>query len=160
MVSAEHSPPSIEPHFGQIPENSVESPNNEACRVFHDDVARSNFANDAGHFQPESAFLSVKSGFWPRAADVLTRESSRYHLSNSVPRSSVKRANVIPDREGGQRSVVLTCKQYALAAVVFFDGAHSSPSKEFASENSSTSAREKSQLIHTYSNTVLRLFMA
>jgi hypothetical protein len=37
--SPEHTPFCIVPEIGQAPENNVESPSNEGCNVFHDNVA-------------------------------------------------------------------------------------------------------------------------
>jgi len=54
MVSAQHSPARIIPHLGQIPENNSKPPSSEHWRVLHENVARSYFANDAGHVLPQA----------------------------------------------------------------------------------------------------------
>ena len=46
-------------------------------------------------------------------------------------------------------STILSGEQYACGVGLDFNGADCSPSEDLATEYSSTSAREKSQLIHT-----------
>ena len=58
LLRAVHAPLRIEPHRGQIPENSVEPPSIEHCGVLHEDVAWSHFANDAGHLEPEGTSVA------------------------------------------------------------------------------------------------------
>jgi hypothetical protein len=59
--STKHSPSRIKPHLGQVSENSSKSPRSENWRVFHERERRLYFTNDPGHFQPQSASLSVES---------------------------------------------------------------------------------------------------
>jgi hypothetical protein len=84
----------------------------------------------------------------PRNADVLAGKATRYDVNTAAPSVSVKGANVIPNRERGKSSVVLSGQQYAGGVMVSLNGADRAPSKKVAPENASTSAREKSQLIH------------
>jgi hypothetical protein len=72
----------------------------------------------------------------------LAREASRHHVNTASPRTSVKGANVIPDRERREASVVLPCDENASGIVVVFDGADAPPSKEVSTEDAATSARE------------------
>jgi hypothetical protein len=150
-VSSEHSPSRIEPHAGQVCENSVESPSSEHWRVLHEHEARSHFANDAGHFHPQSAALAVESIASAGDADVLTGKPARYHVNNAAPRPSVKGANVIPNRERRENAVILSLGKYARGVGLALDGADDSPSKQVAAENAATSACEKSQLIQGFS---------
>jgi hypothetical protein len=85
---------------------------------------------------------------WLYCADVLARESSRYNLHNSSPRLSVKCPYVIPNRERRENPVILSGAQYACGIGFPFDCTNGSPAKQLAAEYSSTSACEKSQLIH------------
>jgi hypothetical protein len=142
IVCAQHSPSRIIPQRGQVPENNAEPPRSENWRVFHERVSRSNLANDAGHFSPQSGALSGDSGAFAGCADVLARESSRNHVNNASPWPSVKGANIIPNREGRQKSVILSGDKYACCVGVSFDGAHGSPVEQVAAEYASTSARE------------------
>jgi hypothetical protein len=103
-----HSPPRIIPHRGQVSENDSESPRSESWRVFHEHVSGSNFANDAGELSPEPGAFAVQPGPVSCDAGVLARESSRYHVNNAAPWSSVKGADVIPDRERREVSGVLS----------------------------------------------------
>jgi hypothetical protein len=48
--SSEHAPSRIEPHRGQIPENTSESARSEDWAVLHEDVLRSYLTDDPGHF--------------------------------------------------------------------------------------------------------------
>jgi hypothetical protein len=77
----------------------------------------------------------------------LAREASRHHVNTPSPWLSVKGLNVIPDREGGEASIVLPGDQNVPCVGIPLDGADSSPSKQFAAKYASTSAREKCQLI-------------
>jgi len=73
------------------------------------------------------------------------------HVNNSAPRLSVKGANVIPNREGREKAVILSGGKNACGVRFAFNCANRSPAKQLASEYSSTSACEKSQLIHCFS---------
>jgi hypothetical protein len=84
----------------------------------------------------------------------LTREAARNDINNASPWRPVKGANVIPDGERLKNSVVLSLAQKPNSEWLPFDGADGSPSKQLAAENSSTSAREKCQLIHSPSLTM------
>jgi hypothetical protein len=108
--------------------------------------------NDPEHLGPKSASLSVDSRAISRNTDVLARESSRNNVNNSSPRVAVKTSNVRPNRENGQRAVVLPLRKNGCAVGITFNGAHGSPPEEFSPEYSATSAREKSQLIHANSS--------
>jgi hypothetical protein len=48
----------------------------QRCDVLQEDVARSYFANDPGHFSPESASFAFEAQFMSAVADVLARESA------------------------------------------------------------------------------------
>jgi hypothetical protein len=92
--------------------------------------------------------LSVNARAFSGDADVLAGKPARNHVNNSAPRSSVKGANVIPNREGREKAVILSGDKYACGVWVALNGANRSPSEQFAAQYSATSAREKSQLIH------------
>jgi hypothetical protein len=77
----------------------------------------------------------------------LAGKAARNDVNTASPRSAVKGADVIPDRERFKRPVVLTPQQYASCIFVELDGADGSPPKQSPSENATTSAREKCQLI-------------
>jgi hypothetical protein len=149
--SFEHTPARIEPQRGQVPENDAESAASESCAVFHEHVAGSNFTHDSRHFSPEAGSLAFDAGAFPGRADVLAREASRNHVNNSRPRSSVKAAHVRPNRERFDASIVLPLRQKLCAVGITLNCADASPAEQVASENSSTSAREKSQLIQSRS---------
>jgi hypothetical protein len=153
-VRSKHSPLRIVPDRGQVAENSSESPTSESWGVFHEHESRSNLANDPEHFGPKSAALSVKPGSASRDANVLARESARNDVNNSSPGVADKTSNVRPNRENGQRAVVLPLRKNGCAVGIKFNGAHGFPPEEFSPEYSSTSAREKSQLIHANSSLV------
>lgn len=148
VASSKHSPSSIKPHLGQVPENSLESASSEDWRVFHEDVAGLNLANDAGHFHPEPGLLPVDPGTTAGGADVLAGEAARYHVNSASPWSAVKGLHVRPDGERVEKSIVLPLNKNGCGVGIKFNGADGSPSQELAPENPATSAREKSQLIH------------
>ena len=145
-----NSPLRVIPERGKITKDSVESSRSEHWAVFHEDVTGSNFANHPRHVSPHPAALSVKAVASAGDADVLARKPARYNVNNSSPRSSVKGLNIIPNRERREKAVILSGGKYASWVWLPLDGADCSPSEEMTSEYSSTSAREKSQLIHFF----------
>jgi hypothetical protein len=72
------------PHRGQVPENSIESPNKQPWDVFHEHEAGSKHANDSREFRPQARSLAVNTGSLPGKADVLTGESSRDDIASPV----------------------------------------------------------------------------
>lgn len=146
--SSQHCPSAVIPERGQVTEHSSESPSNEGWAVFHEDEAGSNVAHDARHVGPHAGALSVDAGALSGNADVLAREAARNHVNNAAPWSSVKGANVIPNREGREKAVILSGGKYACGVGFPLDGANGAPSEQVASKYSATSACEKSQLIH------------
>jgi hypothetical protein len=146
--SSQHCPAAVIPERGQVTEDNSESPSKESWAVFHEHVSGSNFANDARHVGPHPGSFSGDPGALAGNADVLARKAARHHVNTAAPRSSVKGANVIPNREGRENAFILSLGKYARGVGLPLDGADGSPSKQVAAENASTSAREKSQLIH------------
>jgi len=107
--------------------------------------------NDPGHFLPHSASPSIDPCPFPCAADVLARKPARNNINNASPRFSIKGLHIIPYRERFQNLVVLSLGKYTCWVGFPFNGAHCSPSEKFSPKYSATSAREKSQLIHSFS---------
>jgi hypothetical protein len=140
--SSQDSPSRRIPHRGQVSENHSESPRSEYWRVFHKRISGAYFTDDSCHFHPESAFVSFDSSSFPCCTDVLTGKSARYHVDKSPPRLPVKGANVIPNRERGEKSVILPLHKYACGVGLAFNCAHGRPSKDLASKYAATSARE------------------
>jgi len=140
--SSQHCPPTVIPDRGQITEHSVESSSKDCWAVLHVCESRSNLANDPRHVGPEPAALAVDAPPFAGRADVLAREAARNHVNNSAPRFAVKGANVIPNREGREKAVILSGGKYACGVGLQLDGADGAPSKQFAREYSATSACE------------------
>jgi hypothetical protein len=157
-----HSPFRIEPHRGQVSENSPESSRSEHWAVFssrsehwavfHEDEPWSYLANDPRHFDPESASRTIKPCAVSRGADVLAGKSASHDINNSSPRASVERPNVIPNRERRHCSVVLSRDKDGLGVGIKLNGANASMPEQLTCENSSTMAREKMKLIQATSN--------
>jgi hypothetical protein len=145
------TPSRIKPHRGQVPENSIESSRSEHWGVFHIDISGFHFANDSRHVTPHSRSGSFDASASSSGRNVLTGKSSRYDINTSCPRFSVKGLNVIPNRERRENSVILSREQYACCVGFPLNGTDSAPSKQVSPEYSSTSACEKSQLIHVTS---------
>ena len=146
--SSQHSPSRIKPHLGQVTEDDVNSPNKESCDVLHEDVARFNFANDAGHFLPQPAPRAFDAFLLAAVADVLARKAARYQVNKASPRSAVKTAHVRPNRESWEGSIGLSLRENLCGVGATLNGADGAPSQQVAAEYSATSACEKSQLIH------------
>jgi hypothetical protein len=140
--SSQHRPPAVIPERGQITEHSVESSSKECWTVLHKREAGSNLANDPRHVGPHAGALAVDSGALAGDADVLARKTARYHVNNPSPRSSVKGANVIPNREGREKAVILSGDKNACGVWLPLDGADGAPSEDVARQNATTSARE------------------
>jgi hypothetical protein len=140
--SSQHCPLAVIPERGQITEDNSESPSNESWTVFHEDESGSNFANDARHVSPHSGLLAGDSCALSCNADVLAWKPARYHVNNASPWLSIKGLNVIPNRERRENSVILSGAQNASGIGSPLDSTNGSPSKQVASENASTSARE------------------
>ena len=139
------TPLRIEPHFGQVSENSSESARSEHWAVLHEREPRSYLANDSGHFSPESGAFAVDSRPASDLANVLAWEAARNHVNNSAPRLSVKGANVIPNRERREKAVILSGDKNARGVGLALDSAHGSPAKQVAAEYSSTSPGEEGE---------------
>jgi hypothetical protein len=143
-------------HLLEVVARAVDRPSLDVLGKY---VPGSDICHDAPHLRPEivsSVFSRSRRGIG------LAGKAARNDVNNASPRSAVKRANVIPNGERRQESVVLSLHQDACAVVVALDGADGSPSEEMPAENSSTSAREKSQLMHAlppcFPSAVLVLF--
>jgi hypothetical protein len=156
VVRSKHSPFRIEPHLGQVSENSSESPRSEHWGVLHFDEAGFHFANDARHVEPQSAALSIDAGASAGATDVLAGKAARYDINTVAPRSSVKSRNVRPNWERLEASIVLPLCQNLCCVGITFNRDDGAPSKEAPAEHSSTSACEKSQLIHSFLVVLMR----
>lgn len=75
----------IKPCRGQLSENSVQSVSKDRCDVLHDDVARSNCANDTHEFVKETAPSALlDAGLLACGADVLAGKSTANNVSCSL----------------------------------------------------------------------------
>jgi hypothetical protein len=151
IASPQHTPFRIEPHRGQVSENPSKPSTSEQWGVFHEDEAGSNLANDPSKFRPQPRAFPFDSCPSTGAADVLAGKAARYDINNSSPRSPVKTTHVRPNWESFEDSIVLSLRQNLCGVGITLNGADGSPSEDLAPENTSTSACEKSQLIHVSS---------
>jgi hypothetical protein len=78
----------------------------------------------------------------------LAREAARNDVNKAAPWSAVKGANVIPNREGREKAVILSGDKNACGVGVALNSGDGAPAEQVATEYSATSACEKSQLIH------------
>ncbi len=144
---AQNSPLRIKPHRGQVSKYVSKPPRSEHWRVFHKDVTGLYFANDPGHLHPEPASGAFNPGAFSCARDVLTGKAARNNVNTSSPWSTVKGSHIIPNRERGEASIILPGDEYACGIVFDFNCTDGTPAKQSPTEYSSTSAREKSQLM-------------
>jgi hypothetical protein len=79
----------------------------------------------------------------------LAGKAARNHVNNSLPWVSVEGTNIVPNGEWWQMSFILALHESSGAKGVDFHGANGSPSKQFASKYSASSACEKCQLIQS-----------
>jgi hypothetical protein len=138
--SSQHCPAAVIPERGQVTEDSSEAPSKEGWAVLHEDVAGSNLAHDPRHVPPHAGSLAVDASSLAGHADVLAGKAARYDVNTAAPRSSVKGLNVIPDRKGREKAVVLSGGKYASCVGLPLDGADGSPPEEVPPENASTSS--------------------
>jgi hypothetical protein len=149
LFSRNNSPFRVIPQRGKISRDDVKPSSSESWGIFQEDVCGSNFANDSSHFTPQSGFFPIfDAGSAPCHADVLTGKPARYNVNNSSPRLSVKGANVIPNREMREYSVVLPCDKYACCVFVDFNGADGAPPKQVSAEDSAACSGEQGELAH------------
>jgi hypothetical protein len=147
MDCSEHSPARIKPHLGQISKNSSKPASSEHWGVLHEHVARSHFANDAGHFAPESAAGPADAGPFAGGTDVLTGKPAGDDIDFSSPRLSVECSDIIPDWEPWQASVPLSGEQDSPGVLINLNSADGAPSKELAAQDASSCPCKKCQLI-------------
>ena len=142
--SGKHSPSRVIPHLGKVSKDSVESSNNKHWRVFHEDEARSYFANDPPHFSPESTSFTVESGcVLICGTDVLAGKSAAHGFNFAAPRPSIKGSHVVPDREAGQDSVALSLEQNFSAVRFNLDSTDAGMSEKDSAEDSSPCSCKK-----------------
>jgi hypothetical protein len=137
-VCSKHSPSSIEPHLGQVSENSSKPSINEHWRVLHEHEPRCHFANDPGHFQPKAAALSVESVAPAGDRNVLAGEASGHNINSSAPRLAVKGPHIVPDGEGWKQSIALSGEQHASTVGIKLNSASGAPSKQVPSQDAAS----------------------
>ena len=143
MVRAQHAPfDLIEPQRGKVSEYNIKPPRSEHWGVLGKNNGGLNLTNGAGHFVPKSRPAAADAFTFSGCADVLAGKPARNHVNNSAPWSSVKRADIIPNWERLEASVVLSCEKYASGVFVVFDCTDCSPAEQLSAEYSATSARE------------------
>lgn len=129
IISSEHAPCSIIPCCGQRPEYSSESPSKQHWAVFHEHPLGSNFANDSVHLVPQAAALSFQASAFASHGNILTREAAGDDIDLAAPWGAVKGADVIPQREEGQHSVLLALQEDAAGVFFNFHCADGTPAK-------------------------------
>ena len=144
-------PSDIKPALGQVPENgSKVRVSKETWDVFQQAESRSHLTNDPDGVGPQVAgivFAFLLTGNGER----LTGKTCRNHVNPSSPWASVKSSDIVPDGEGIEVAFFLSPKEDFSAVRIDLNSAHCPESKQDRSENSSTSASEKCQLIHAIS---------
>lgn len=139
MDCSQHTPPRIVPHRGQVPENSPQSPGNKHWGIFHEDEARSHFANDTRHFSLESGPCAVDSGAFSGCTDVLAGKAPSDDVDVSSPWLAVECGDVVPDGEGVKDAVSLSGEEDSPGIGIDFNSASGAPSKEEPSQDASSS---------------------
>lgn len=146
--SSQHAPSRIEPHRGQVSENTSKPPRSKNWAVLHEDEARSYLANDPRHLSPEAGVLAVDACASAGGTDVRARESAADHVNGAPPGVPVEGADVVPDREAGELSVALAGQENAPAVGIKLDSTDGAPSKETPAQDASSCPCKKCQLIH------------
>jgi hypothetical protein len=99
---------------------------------------------------PHPAGFSVDACALSGTTNICAGKAARNDINTASPWLSIEGLHIVPDWEWFEASVVLSSHKNACGIGVPLDGADGAPSEEFASEYSSTSACEKSQLIHLF----------
>jgi hypothetical protein len=97
---------------------------------------------------PEAGALAVNARSGASDADILAGEAAANDVNTALPRASVKRTYVIPDRERREAPVVLPSHEHAGCPGVSLDSAHGAPSKESTAKDAATRAGEEGELAH------------
>ena len=145
---SQNSPFCIEPHLGKVMEDNAETPLGKERGVFNESMDWLHFPNDAGHVSPEARTGTCDADSFSRAGDVLAWKPARNNVNNAPPWVAIKGLHVRPNREWQEMSIDLPLCKNLCGESVNLNGTDGPPSKEMSPKNSSTSTREKSQLIH------------
>jgi hypothetical protein len=99
MVSSQHSPPRIIPHFGKVTEDHGKTSSHKQRAVFHEDVSRSYLTDNPCHLGPQAGPCPADSCALSGCADVLAGEPAGDDIDLASPGLAVEGADIVPDRE-------------------------------------------------------------
>jgi hypothetical protein len=142
FARSEDTPLCVVPQAVKVLEHAGKSASAQVRRIFDEDKGGANLADDADHLEPQSAALALEALARAGGADVLARKAARNDVNNSAPWSSVKGADVVPDRERLEDAVVLALREDLSPVRFDLDGADGSPAEELSPEYAAASARE------------------
>jgi hypothetical protein len=74
----------------------------------------------------------------PCLADILAGKASTDDVNFSSPGDTIKRSDVIPDRESWEISISLSCEQDLAAIGINFNSTDGAPAKEVPSQDSTS----------------------
>ena len=124
IVRSHNSPLRIVPQRGKVREYSVKPPRSEHWAVLHEREPGLYLANDPGHFGPQSRVLAFDACSFSCNGNVGAWEPSADNIDDTSPLVSVKRCNVIENREPWKHTVRLPLGKDLLAIVIDLDGTH------------------------------------
>ncbi len=105
------APDSIEPDFGQRPENGIESSKSEGCNVLQEDVAASHIANGICEGEEETRLRSVDACAGSGKADVGAGKAADNHVCTASELTCWDRPSVGPHRRLSEASRFHTRRQ-------------------------------------------------
>lgn len=146
VVRSHNSPFRIVPQRGKVPEYSVKPPRSEHWAVLHEREPGLYLANDPGHFGPQSASFSIEAVALSGDTDILTGEASADDIDVAPPRFPVEGSDVIPDGEGREHPVALSCEQDFAGIGSKLNSADTLPSEQVPAKYPSTCSGEQCKL--------------
>lgn len=139
MVRPHNAPDRIIPHFGQIPENPVDSPVKESWDILHEDVGRSHLTDNSCHFTPQPGAGAGDSGAFADEGDVLAGEAPGNAVHQASPGLAIEGCDIRKDGKPGEDTVRLPLDEDLLAIGIDFDGPDGLVAEEQVAENPATS---------------------
>lgn len=140
-------PSTVIPALGQPSEYGVHVPvglSKEAWYVLQQEVLGSYFANDAKGVRPHVLFV-ISSLSLADNTEGLAGESGRQHITVASPWCPVKGSDVIPDGEGVEHPVALSCEEDSSCVGINLNSADGAPAKELPSQDASSPSGEEAK---------------
>jgi hypothetical protein len=108
VPSSQYPDASHIPQAAKSFDHSTEALGTKFLRIFRYDKARPNLFNDSQHFEKQARTFSGDSLATTGTANILAREPSGNDINLTIPRATVKRSDIIPNRESWEATIGLS----------------------------------------------------